>query len=192
MSSNVIRAFGVCVVVLGVLVPGAAQEARAQNRLSIEAGGLFPFSKFADNNETSLYIGARFEFQDTNALGAVAVVSYLLRAGYAPLRTKDDVKKALEAAGQSTSSHLFNAGGGLRVYSTKSPLFLSLGLEYLNLDPPGNVGSENGVNANLGAGLTWGRESVILEAEVRGHAAFFSNIDNLQYMTVQANIGFPF
>jgi hypothetical protein len=175
-----------------VVFTGMPRTAWAQNRLSVEAGGLFPFGDFGDTNDTSLYIGARFEFQDVNALGAVAVVSYLLRAGYVPLRVKDDVKTALEQAGQSTDSNMFNAGGGLRVYSTKTPVFLSLGAEYLNLDPAGDVGSQSGMNLNLGAGLTWGRETFVLEAELRGYAAFFSDIKNVQYMTVQGQIGIPF
>lgn len=191
MSSRACRV-AVALLVVAVLAASVAPPAAAQNRLSAEAGGLFPFGDFGDANSTSLYIGARFEFQDVNALGAVAVVSYLLRAGYAPLAVDSDVEDALESDGQSTSSHLFNAGGGLRVYSTRSPLFMSFGVEYLNLDPPGNVDSQNGMNLNLGAGLTWGREALILEAEVRGHVAFFSDIDNIQYMIVQGNIGIPF
>ena len=191
MSSRACRV-AVVLLAVGVLAAGVAAPAAAQNRLSAEAGGLFPFGDFADANSTSLYIGARFEFQDVNALGAVAVVSYLLRAGYAPLAVDSDRKSLLESVGESTSSHLFNAGGGLRVYSTKSPLFMSFGVEYLNLDLPGDIESKNGVNLNLGAGLTWGRESIILEAEVRGHVAFLEDIDNIQYMIVQGNIGIPF
>jgi hypothetical protein len=179
-------------LVLVVAFTGVVQTAQAQNRLSVEAGGLFPFGDLGDATDTSLYIGARFEFQDINALGAVAVVSYLLRAGYAPMRVNDDTKSALEQAGESTDSNMFNAGGGLRVYSTKTPVFLSLGLEYLNLDPPGMVDSQNGMNVNLGAGLTWGRETFVVEAEVRGHLGFFSDIDNIQYMTLQGEIGVPF
>ena len=151
-----------------------------------------PLGSFSDSYDTSLYIGARFEFQDTNALGQVAVLSYMLRAGYAPLRVKDSVKTGLETLGESTDSHMFNAGAGVRAYSSKSPVFLSLGLDYLNLDPAGNRKSQNGAVAALGVGLTWGRESAIIEVEAKGHAAFFADIDNLQYVTVQGNVGIPF
>jgi hypothetical protein len=168
------------------------QDALAQNRLSAEGGALLPLGKFGDDYDTSLYIGARFEFQDTNALGQVAVMSYMLRAGYAPLSLKDSVKSSLETLGQSTDSYMFNAGGGIRVYSSKSPVFLSIGLEYLNLEPAGPDGAQHGVDTALGVGLTWGRESVIVEVEAKGHAGFFSDIDNVQYVTLQGNVGIPF
>jgi len=192
MSTNTFKRLGGILLVVGCVACGVTQEALAQNRLSAEGGALFPLGNFGDGYDTSLYIGARFEFQDTNALGQVAVLSYMLRAGYAPLRVKDSVKSALEMLGQSTSSSMFNAGGGVRAYSAKSPIFLSLGLEYLNLDPAGSVGSQNGADTSLGFGLTWGRESVIVEVEVKGHAGFFSNIDNIQYVTLQGNLGIPF
>jgi hypothetical protein len=192
MSASTIKRLCGLVLVVGFMIAGWGQEALAQNRLSAEGGALFPLGSFGDGYDTSLYIGARFEFQDTNALGQVAVLSYMLRAGYVPLRVKDSVKSALEMSGQSTDSYMFNAGGGIRAYSSRSPVFLSLGLQYLNLDPAGSLGSQSGFDTALGVGLTWGRESVILEVEAQGHAAFFSDIDNIQYVVVQGNVGIPF
>ena len=192
MSANTFRSLGCLLLAFGVLVCGVVPEACAQNRVSADAGALFPLSNFGDMYDTSLYIGARFEFQDTNALGQVAVMSYMLRAGYAPLQLKDGAKTSLESLGQSTSSYMFNAGGGVRAYSAKSPIFLSLGLAYLNFDPAGSMDGQHGADAALGLGLTWGRESVIVEVEVNGHAAFFSDIDNIQYVTVRGNVGIPF
>ncbi len=165
---------------------------QAQNRLAVEVGPLFPVGNFSDTHETSFYVGARFEFQNVNALGGVALLSYTLQGGFAVLNVDSALEDALDQAGESTSSALVNAGAGLRAYSQASPLFFALGVEYVNFNVPGEGDSENGVDLGLGIGLVRDFTAMVAEIEFTGHAALFSGGDDLQYLTLQLNLGLPF
>ena len=180
------------VIASALLVTALAPDAQAQNRLAVEAGPLFPVGSFMDSHDTSFHVGARFEFQNVNALGGVAVLSYTLRGGFAVLSVDRAVESALDQLGESTSSSLVNAGVGVRAYSVASPLFFSLGVDYMNFNVPGDADSESGVEAALGAGVVRDFTSVVAELEFKGHAAFFSDVDDLQYLTLQVNLGIPF
>ena len=159
---------------------------------AVEVGPLFPVGNFSDSHDTSLYVGARFEFQNVNALGGVALLSYTLHGGFAVLSVDGAVKSALEQLGESTGSSLVLAGAGVRAYSQASPVFFSLGVDYVNFNLPGDADSENGAEAALGIGVVRDFTSMVAELEFRGHAAFFSNVDDLQYLTLQVNLGLPF
>jgi hypothetical protein len=180
------------VLAFAVLVAVSALDAQAQNRLAVEVGPLFPLGSFSDGHETSLYVGARFEFQNVNALGGVAVLSYTLNGGFAVLNVDSALESSLEQLGESTSSSLVNAGAGVRAYSQASPLFFSLSVDYVNFNLPGDADSESGVDAALGLGLVRDLTAVVAELEFKGHAAFFSGADDLQYLILQVNLAIPF
>ena len=192
MSGFRVRFSFLLLVACAVLVALPAPDARAQNRLAVEVGPLFPLGNFSDSHETSLYVGARFEFQSVNALGGVALLSYTLHGGFAVLSIDSALESSLDQLGESTSSSLVNAGAGIRAYSQASPLFFTLGADYVNLNPPGDADSENGFDAALGIGVVRDLTAIVAELEFKGHAAFFSGVDNLQYLTLQVNVGIPF
>jgi len=177
-------------VLLIIAVVGMAASATAQTRLALEAGALFPTGSLKDNSNTSPFFGGRVEFQSTNALGQVAVLSYILRAGYSPLQLKDDVKAALEALGASTSNWLFTGGGAIRVYASESPLFFSAGANYLFIETGGSGNS--GVEGMIGVGLSKRGTSTVFGIEARGHFSAVANRDNFSYFTTVATVGIPF
>ncbi len=167
----------------------AAVSAEAQTRLALEAGALLPTGNLKDGAEVSPFFGGRMEIQRTNALGQVAVLSYIVRAGYSPLKVKSEVKTVLEAAGLSTSSWLFTGGAGVRVYAAQSPLFFSAGANYLFIEQGGDGNS--GVEGMLGIGFSKG-VTTIIGVEARGHFASVQNTDNFSYFTIVGTVGLPF
>ena len=146
-------------LVLMVALPGAAG---AQNNLGIVGGALFPVSDFGDEVDISPYIGARFEIQDVNALGHTAVLTYIVQGGFALLKRKDIEGTTTLPAGSTTNTDdgaYFDVGLGLRAYSSSNPLFLSLGLSYVNLDLGGGTDSRHAGDGYIGVGLVADRES---------------------------------
>lgn len=173
------------------LLLATAAPASAQNRLSIEGGGLFPLGNMSDVNDTSPFLGAAFEFQRMNALGQTALMSFFLRAGYAPLGTKDEVKQSLEAAGRSSDSSYFEAMAGVKTYSSAAPLYLAVNTGYVYYEPPG-IDGKSGWGMGIGAGISMGGEAVRFAIEGRANYAFMDGIDNLEYLSAVASLGFPF
>lgn len=179
---------GVCVV---LTVAAMAIPASAQNRLSIEGGGFFPLGDLGDQVDTSPYFGAAFEFQRMNALGQTALMSFFLRGGYAPLQVKSEVKDALEAVGESSSSSFFEAMAGLKAYSSGAPIFLGVHAGYVNYSPPASSG-KSGLGMGIALGLSFGGESVRFAIEGRANYAFMDGYEDIQYLSAVASVGFAF
>lgn len=169
----------------------AAVPAGAQTNLGIGGGLLFPVGDFGDVADVSPYIGARWEMQDVNALGQVAVMSLLLQGGFAFLQTDSDYEKLLDEAGESDDGGYFDIGLGLRMYSSASPVFVSVGGSYVNVNFPGPGDSENGAGLHAGAGLVLDTPSFKFDIEGRANVVFISG-DNLTHFQVLASFGIPF
>ena len=99
--------FLVCVFV-GVGVAGA------QTNLGISGGALLPLGDFEEATDISPYVGVRYEIQDVNALGQVAVLSYLIQGGFAFLQTDSRLETVLDAAGDKDDGYYFEGGVGAR------------------------------------------------------------------------------
>ena len=179
------------ILILSILLASVVSPALAQNRLAVEAGGLLPFSSFGDVNDASPYFGATFDIQDVNPLGQVALLGVFLRAAYAPLVVDKDLKSALEGAGRETGSSYFEGVLGLKAHSKASPFFLSVDAGYANYNLPGGS-SKSGVASGVGLGTAFGGPAVNLTVEARMNVAFMSGMDNLQFLTLTASLGFPF
>ena len=173
------------------LLLSAAQVATAQNRLSIEGGAMFPLGSMGDVNETSPYLGASFEFQRMNALGQTALGSFFIRASYSPMQIKQEVKDALKDSGSEDSSSFFEGVVGFKAYSSASPFYLGIHAGYVNYSPPGD-GDKSGVGTGIGIGLVFGGPAVRFAIEGRANYAFMSEIDNIEYLSAVASLGFPF
>jgi hypothetical protein len=180
----------VVLVVLSIVVV-AALPAGAQTNLGIGGGLLMPVGDFGDVADVSPYVGARWEMQDVNALGQVAVLSLLVQGGFAFLQTDSDLERSLDEAGESDDGGYFDIGLGARMYSSASPLFVSVGGSYVNLDAPGPGDSENGGGLYAGAGLVIDTPSFKIDIEGRANVVFISD-DNLTHFQVLAAFGFPF
>jgi hypothetical protein len=168
-----------------------AGTAGAASNLALMGGAMFPVGDFADATDISPYGGARIEFQDVNARGQTAVISYLAWGGFGLLLPDPDVEAALEAAGQDTDGTYFDFGIGGRVY-TRSALFVGAGASYVNLSLPGPGDSLNGIGFIVELGLSFDRESFKFEIEGRGNAAFLEDSNDFQNLQALAAIGFPF
>jgi hypothetical protein len=178
-------------MIVSLVLVVLAAPALAQNRLAVEAGGLFPFSSFGDVNDTSPYFGATFDIQDVNPLGQVALLGVFLRAAYSPLVVNKNLKALLESNGRETGSSYFEGTLGLKAHSKASPFFLSVDAGYANYNLPGG-GSKSGFASGVGLGTAFGGPAVHLTIEGRMNVAFMSGIDNLQFFTLTAGLGFPF
>lgn len=179
------------VLAAAALLLGASIPAAAQNRLAIEGGALFPMGSMGDYDEVSPYIGASFEFQRLNALGQMALGSFFLRAGYAPMQVKQEVKDSIKATGGDDSSSFFEALLGFKAYSSASPIYLGVDAGYVNFSPPGS-GAKSGVGTGILLGMSFGGPAVRFAIEGRAHYAFMSGIDNFSYLGAVATLGFPF
>jgi hypothetical protein len=163
----------------------------AATNLAIMGGALFPVSDFAKTVDLSPYLGARVEFQDVNARGQTAVISYLAWGGFALLLPDADVEAALKAAGQDEDGTYFDAGIGVRVY-TRSALFLGGGVSYVNVNEAGPSNSLHGVGFMVGLGVAFNRESFKFEIEGRGNLGLLEDNNDVQHVQLLAAIGFPF
>lgn len=178
-------------LVLASAVLAAAIPAGAQTNLGIVGGLLLPFGDFADVADASPYIGARWEVQDVNVLGQVAVMSFLLQGGFAFLQTDSDLEALLDDAGSTDDGSYFDIGLGTRMYSAASPLFVGVGGNYVNVDVAGPGDSENGLGLYAGAGVVIDTPSVKFDIEGRANIVFISD-DNLTHFQILAAFGFPF
>jgi hypothetical protein len=184
------RAALTLVLVAGLLA--AAAPATAQNKIVLEGGALFPTGNLGDATSTSPYLGATFEFQRMNPLGQVALLSLFLKAGYAPLSLDDDVEKALESSGEDTDASYFEAAVGAKASSSASPLYVVAHAGYANFNPPGDIGSKSGMAMGIGLGMGFGAPAFHVAVEGRANFALLSDIDNIEFFTLTAKLGFPF
>ena len=173
------------------LLASVVSPALAQSRLGVEVGGLLPFSSFNDRINPSPYFGATFDIQGVNPLGQVALLDLFFRGAYAPLTVDSGTKAALEANGQDTSASYFEGTLGLKAHSKASPFFLSVQAGYAHYNAPG-PGSKNGIAGGVGLGSAFGGPAVHLTIEARMNVAFMSEINDLQFLTLTASLGFPF
>lgn len=165
----------------------APQHADAQTRLGLEVGTYMPMGDLGDVADNSLWLGARAELQDVNALGQVAALSLVLQGGFAPLE--------FETPGEATTEDgsYFEIGAGARVYSMALPFFLSAGLAYSNYDTGGS--SEGGLTPSIGAGLNFGLGGIFVEFEARGRLTFLGDdfgAEDPRFVTLTAAVGLPF
>lgn len=180
-------------LIVGLIILGSiaflAPSAEAQTRLSLDAGGLLPVGDMSDLHGLSPYVGARFEQQNTNALGHIATRTWFLRFGYGFLLTEDSAGLPEDAS----DGHFIDACLGARAYAASrfSPFFLSISGGYANYKSPGAGDSYHGGTINGGLGLRFGLLGFIVEGEVRGHAAFLDGGDNLQFFTGIVSLGIP-
>jgi len=181
---NVVLIFSAVVIVL-------ASAASAQTNLGFTGGALFPVGDFGESADISPYIGVSLEIQDVNAIGQVAVLSFLVQGGYAFLRTDPDLEARLDEQGISEDGGCFDAGAGIRVYSTASPLFIGVGASYLNLKLAGDGDSNHGFGGYIGLGLASAVTSFRLSIEGRANIGFFEN-DNIEYFQALVGFGLPF
>jgi hypothetical protein len=177
--------------ILMFMVVFTVMPAAAQTNLGVGGGLLLPVGDFSDAADISPYVGARWEMQDVNALGELAVISLLIQGGFAFLQTDSDLEEALDEAGTSDDGSYFDFGIGTRVYSVVSPLFVSVGGNYVNVDFPGPGDSENGGGLYAGAGLVIDTPSVKVDIEGRASVVFIPD-DNLTHFQILAAFGFPF
>jgi len=177
--------------VLMIALPGGAV---AQTNLGIVGGALFPVSDFGDVVEVSPYIGARFEIQDVNALGHVAVLTYIVQGGFALLQRKEIEGTTLLGATSPNNDDgsYFDIGLGLRAYSSANPLFLSIGLSYVNLGLGAGTDNLHAGDGYIGLGLVADRESWKFEIEMRINAMLVEGGEDLQHFQALASLGFPF
>lgn len=180
----------VALVLLLFLAAQAATPvvADAQTRLGLEVGPLIPIGDFGDGFDSSLWIGARAELQDVNALGQVARASLVLQGGYSSLEPAD----GLGPAGDFDASYL-ELGVGARVYSVALPFFVSVGAAWSKFDVDGADG-QNGFAPSLGAGLSFGLGGAFVEIEGRGHVAFVGDDSayDPRFFTLTGAVGLPF
>lgn len=179
-------------VALSLIVAlASAVPAVAQTNVGVGGGILLPTGDFGDFADPSPYIGGRWEVQDVNALGQVAVMSYLVQGGFAFLQTDSDLEALLDEAGDNSDGSYFDIGLGARVYSTKSPFFVGVGGSYVNVDFAGPGDSVNGFGVHAGLGLVMDTEAI--KVDVEGRANFvLTDEDNLTHFQVLATIGLPF
>ena len=177
--------------VAALILLAMAGTAGAASNLALMGGAMFPVGDFGDATDISPYGGARIEFQDVNARGQTAVISYLAWGGFGLLLADGDYKKVLEAAGEDTDGTYFDLGIGGRVY-TRSKLFVGAGVSYVNISQPGPGSGLNGIGFLVELGLCFNQESFKFEIEGRGNAAFLEESADAQNIQVLAAIGFPF
>ncbi len=179
------------ILVFSATVLVLAGAASAQTNLGFTGGALFPVGDFAESADISPYIGVSLEIQDVNAIGQVAVLSFLLQGGYAFLQTDSDLEALLDEQGKTEDGSYFDVGVGARVYSTANPLFISVGASYLNLELAGGGDSQNGFGAYIGAGFASAVTSFRLSIEGRANIGLFED-DNLTYFQALVGFGLPF
>ena len=176
-------------LILSVVLIVQFAPAQAQTRISLDAGGLLPVGDMADVQKLSPYVGAKWEQQNTNALGHIATRTWFLRFGYGFMQ-KEDIEGLPESA---SDGHFLDLCLGGRAYARSrfSPFFMSLSGGYANFQAPGPGDSFHGGTVNGGLGLRFGLLGFVAEAEVRGHLAFLDGADSLQFFTGIVSLGIP-
>jgi len=160
--------------------------------LGVEVGVLMPAGDLGDVADPSPYIGGSFEIQDINPLGQVAVMSFIVRAGFSPLQTSSSIETALEAlGGGSDDGSLFDIGAGVRVHSAVNPLFATAGGSWVTLDPAGPGDSEGGLGGFVGIGASFGPPTVKINFEGRANLASIDS-NSVQFFQLLASAAFPF
>jgi len=184
MKHNLIAAL---VLLAGLMISGSSAD--AQTRISLDAGGLMPTGDMADVHDFSPYVGARWEFQQTNALGNVSTRTWFLRMGYGILQ-KDDLP-AFE--GTDSDGHYLDVcvGGRAYAHSRFSPFFMSLSGGYAQYELPGDSDTFHGGTFNGGLGVRLPLAGFILECEARGHLTFLDGTGNIQFFTGIVSLGIP-
>jgi hypothetical protein len=174
-------------ILIAGLVAGST-PADAQTRISLDAGALLPVGDMDKVNDLSPYVGARWEYQETNALDRVSTRTWFLRFGYGLMVTDD----ALELADDS-DGHFWDLCIGGRAYASSrfSPFFMSLSGGYAQYSPPGPSDNYHGGTFNGGLGVRLPFLGFVFEAEARGHLTFLDGTDNIQFFTGNVSLGIP-
>lgn len=184
-SRRMLSAAGLALLVISMF---ASAPAAAQTRLSIDAGGLFPVGDMADVNAASPVVGARWEYQDVNALGNVATRTWFLRFGYGFLQ--EDLPQPPQ---DNSDGHYFDACIGARAYAQSrfSPFFMSVSGGYAQYKFPGPSDTFHGGTLNGGLGIGFPLAGFVLEVEGRGHVVFLDGADNIGFFTGIVSLGIP-
>jgi hypothetical protein len=178
--------------VAGVCLAGSllvsSMPAAGQTRLSLDAGAIFPTGDLADVNAVSPWVGARWEYQDVNALGQISTRTWFLRLGYGIMR--EDLP---EPPADNSDGHYFDACIGGRAYAQSkfSPFFVSVSGGYAQYQFPGPSDTYHGATFNGGLGVRFGVLGFVLEGEARGHVVFLDGTDNFQFFTGIVSLGIP-
>ncbi len=189
MKVNSKQLFAGLALVALVVTVATALPAHAQTRLSLDAGILMPVSDMSDVHDLSPVVGARWEYQDTNALGRVATRTWFLRFAYGIMQKTDGLAVVPDAA----DGHYFDATIGGRAYAQSrfSPFFMSVSGGYAQYKLPADSDTFHGGTLNGGLGLRIPFLGFILEAEARGHITLLNDIDNVQFFTGIVSLGIP-
>jgi hypothetical protein len=174
------------ILIAGLIV--GSSPADAQTRISLDAGALLPVGDMGDENDLSPYVGARWEYQETNALDRVSTRTWFLRFGYGLMVTDDALNLVDDSDG-----HYWDLCVGARAYASSrfSPFFMSLSGGYAQYAPPGPSDNYHGGTFNGGLGLRLPFLGFIFEAEARGHVTFLDGADNIQFFTGNVSLGIP-
>ena len=175
------------ILALGFILTGGSAD--AQTRIALDAGGLLPVGNMADVHELSPYVGARWEHQETNALGRVSTRTWFLRFGYGFLMAED----LPELTDSDSDGHYLDACIGARAYahSRFSPFFLSVSGGYAQYQLPGPSDTHHGGTFNGGLGIRLPLLGFVFEVEARGHLTLLDGTDNVQFFTGIVSLGIP-
>lgn len=175
------------ILAFGILLTGSSAD--AQTRISLDAGGLLPVGDMADVHKFSPYVGARWEYQETNALGHVSTRTWFLRFGYGFL-AKEDLPGLSDS---DPDGHYLDVCIGARAYASSrfSPFFLSVSGGYAQYDLPGAGDAHHGGTFNGGLGIRLPLLGFVFEAEARGHLTILDGVDNVQFFTGIVSLGIP-
>lgn len=179
------------VIIFAAVLTLIAGTAFAQTNFGLMGGALFPFGDFGKTTDISPYVGATLEIQEVNAIGQVAVLSFIVQGGYAFLQTDADREEYLDMMGISGDGHYFDAGVGARVYSTANPLFLGAGVSYLNVKIAGQRNADNGIGGYVSVGFANKVSSFRLSIEGRANIGFVGN-DTISHAQALVGFGLPF
>jgi hypothetical protein len=84
---------------------------------------------------------------------------------------------------------MFDVGGGIRVYSRWTMIFLTIGGGWIHTEIAG--ANDDGADAFGGAGVTLPLYLFMVEGVVTAHNGFFSG-DDIQYLDATASLAMPF
>jgi hypothetical protein len=166
-----------------------AVPAAAQTRIALDAGLLMPIGDMSDVHKASPLVGAKWEYQSTNALGNISTRTWFLRFGYGFLQKKD--LPGLDE--NADDGHYLDLTIGGRAYAKSkfSPFFMSVAAGYAQYDLPGDRDALNGGTVNGGLGLRFGTVGFVIEAEARFHLGFFEESTDIQYFSGIVSLGIP-
>lgn len=176
-------------LILAFLCTSSVASAGGGTRISLDAGGLLPVGDMADVHKLSPYVGARWEYQQVNALGQISTRTWFLRFGYG-FMMKEDIPNLPDDA---DDGHYLDACIGMRAYASSrfSPFFMSVSGGYAQYALPGDSDTFHGGTINGGLGVRLPMLGFIFEAEARGHLTFLDGVDNVQFFTGIVSLGIP-